>query len=89
MSILLMHIIVAVAGIISSTAGLIRPSTRQQTVTWTLIAVTVASGTVLTIQYPAHLVESCIYGLFYVGLTASAAVLSGRKLAASSIRNRK
>ncbi len=89
MSLLIVHIVVAMAGIVSSTAGLIRPSSRQQAVTWTLIAATVASGTVLTFQYPSHLVESCVYGLFYIGFTASAAVLSGRRLATSSSRIQK
>jgi len=89
MSILILHIVVALAGIVSSTAGLARPNPKLQTLTWSLIAATVSTGTVLTVQYPSHLVESCVMGLIYVGVTVSAALITRGKLAAQPVQIQK
>jgi len=84
--ILIVHVIVALAGLAFSTAAFIAPSKNKINATYSLIALTLVSGTALVITTHSSILHSCVAGLVYVGLASSGAFLGRRKLARETIR---
>ena len=83
--ILLLHILVALAGIVSASYGLVKPSRANITASWVLVAATVVSGVALVIVQPSAMTHLCVTGLTYVTLTSTGIVFSARKLALSPV----
>ncbi len=83
--ILVIHILVALAGLACSTAAFIAPSKTKINITYGLVALTLASGTVLVISSHASILHSCEIGLLYVGMVTSGALAARRKLARQTI----
>lgn len=79
--ILALHIAVAMAGILSSLIAFISPSKRKIQLSFIFSALTFASGTFLIINEPAHMVQACIMGIFYLGITLSLGIGARNKLA--------
>jgi hypothetical protein len=63
---LICHIIIALSGLAVAAAGLFVPSNRTLKATHILTGLTIASGTVLVIVSPGHLLQSCLTGLGYL-----------------------
>ena len=89
--ILLLHILVALAGIASATYGLARPSRTNIMSSWTLVAATLVSGVALGVVHPSAMTHLCVTGLVYVAATTTLILVSSRKLALSpvAVKNRR
>lgn len=64
--IILIHVIIAIASVVFSTATFIKASTKKLAVSYGLIVATVASGTYLLMTTPGNILKSCLMGLAYV-----------------------
>ncbi|MFI5275502.1 MAG: hypothetical protein ACHQT5_01630 [Candidatus Saccharimonadales bacterium] len=80
--ILLIHIIVALSSIVTSTFSFLQPSKAKVRCTYGLILLTLASGTYLVWSTHSPLLSSCITGLLYLGVALSGVLGAQRKLAA-------
>jgi len=78
---LLLHISVALAGIIASTYSLLSPSRHRIVLAGALVGMTVISGTVIIVQKHLAILPSCESGLLYVGLNFVLLLVAKRRLA--------
>lgn len=78
---LLLHIVIAVSGIILSTITYFLPSRNKIRFCSLLVAATVASGTVIIIRQHLSIMSVCLSGLLYIGFTAGALIAASRRLA--------
>jgi hypothetical protein len=78
---LLIHILVALAGIVAAAWAYLKPSASKLRISYELIGLTLISGTVLVISAHSNLHDACIAGLTYLAVTLSATALAHRKLA--------
>ncbi|MEO7617387.1 MAG: hypothetical protein ABIS59_00945 [Candidatus Saccharibacteria bacterium] len=83
--ILILHILIALSSVAHTTYLYMRPSQSKLKVTYTMVGLTLASGTYLTILNPSHLASSCTSGLIYIGVIMVGVVAAQRKLAESYI----
>lgn len=74
--IILMHIIIALATIAVATVSYFKPTKTIFKTTVGLTAITIASGTYLTIQNPSHLLQTCMSGLVFVGIVFAISALA-------------
>jgi len=79
--ILPLHITIALLSIVYTAYVFFLPTKNKLRVSYTLVALTVATGTWLVVTNPAHMVQSCITGLLYLGVVFSAIALAQHKLA--------
>ncbi|HEU5004777.1 MAG TPA: hypothetical protein VFT49_01685 [Candidatus Saccharimonadales bacterium] len=79
------HIIVALASLVSTGLALISPSTTKLRASYELIALTVVSGTYLVLHTHLPLTQACLTGLTYLGISSLAVVLARHKLARQKI----
>jgi hypothetical protein len=75
---LVSHIIIAMAGIISSAVLFVSPTKIKFYLTYGLIGGTLVSGTILTLTRPAHITQTCVTGLAYLLVTSFG--IAGAKL---------
>jgi len=80
---LLTHVVVAIISIIFTTVVYVKPSENKLRVSFALAAFTLISGTYMILKSPAHLVQSCITGIIYIGVVTLFILLAKRKLAIS------
>jgi hypothetical protein len=78
---LIIHIIIALLSLISAGLAFLKPNPKRLNTSYTLVGLTIASGTILTIQLPSHLMESCVAGLIYLAAVFMAIVAARLKLA--------
>jgi hypothetical protein len=79
--VLLLHIAIALLSIIYTAYVYFAPSRGKLRGSYALAALTVATGTWLIIANPAHMVQSCITGLLYLGVIFYGIHLASNKLA--------
>lgn len=79
---LVTHILIALASVAYTTFVYFSPSRAKLLGSYGFLGLTVASGTALVIVTHAPMLQSCMTGLFYVGLTTVGIILASRKLAA-------
>lgn len=79
--ILPLHIAIALTSVIYTAFVYFSPSRAKLRGSYVLVALTVASGTWLIIANPAHMVQSCITGLVYLGVIFFGIALAHQKLA--------
>lgn len=79
--ILPIHIVIALASVIYTAFVYFAPSKAKLRVSYSLVALTVATGTWLVVANPAHMVQSCITGLVYLGVVFFGIALARNKLA--------
>jgi hypothetical protein len=77
---LIFHIIVATTSLISTGWVYFRPSTRWLSVSYVLVGSMLASGFYLVLNKPAHMTQTCITGLVYLGLVSYGLVSARNKL---------
>ena len=79
---ILLHVIIAIVSILFSGSVFLFPSRGKFYVSYVFIAGTIVSGTFLIITMPAHMVQSCMTGLIYLGVVSTLTVFAHKKLAA-------
>ena len=84
---LILHILIALTGLIVASYGLLRPHQRTIAANYILLASTLATGTILTLQSSAqHLVSACLSGLTYTAAIVVMQLLTKTKLAKQPVR---
>ena len=83
MTLLLIHIALALSSIIVATVNFIAPTQLKFRISYGLIAGTLASGILLTAGAPSHVVESTVSGVIYLAIVTVATVAATRKAAAT------
>ncbi len=77
----MLHIIIALASIGSTTYLFVAPTRAKFQASYSLVAATIASGTFLVIVNPAHMVQACMAGLLYISVVLTAIIAAQRKFA--------
>lgn len=78
--ILLLHIFIALTNIIQTVILLVSPTQKKMTLTYILLAGTIGSGSYLIITKPAHMVQTCIEGLLFIGFVVGGIVIAQKRL---------
>lgn len=78
---LVLHILVALAGLVASTLSVLTPSHQKINLSFGLVIATIASGTILVISTHSPILESCITGLVYTGVCTSLIISAKYRLA--------
>jgi hypothetical protein len=84
---ILIHVIIAITSLIIATVGFISPSLKKLVLSYGFIIGTVASGTLLLITFPSHILQSCLSGLSYLTIASMATIATHirlRRLAAEN-----
>jgi len=79
--ILLTHILIAVASLISTTWLAFTPSKAKFYTSYALIGLTLASGTYLVISLHAPMLKTCLTGLVYLSVAVGGVVVAHYRLA--------
>jgi hypothetical protein len=79
--VLIAHIIIALFSLVYASYALLRPADHRFKAIYSLVGLTIASGTYLVVMQPSHMVQACISGLFYLGAIAFVTVLAKLRLA--------
>jgi hypothetical protein len=77
---LIIHITIALSSLIATGLAFFVPTNGKLRASYSLVGLTVASGTVLIVARPTHLVQSCTTGLLYLGLVFTGIILARQKL---------
>ena len=64
--IILIHVLIALSSLILASVALFRPSLKKLSISYGLIIATVASGSLLLITSPSHILKTCLEGLLYL-----------------------
>jgi hypothetical protein len=78
----ILHVLIALSSIAFTTYAYFRPSTPKLRVGYGLTGLTLATGIYLVWSAPAHMIEACTMGLFYLGVVTLGIVATRSKLAA-------
>lgn len=81
---LLLHVTIALSSIAITTYACISPTLNKLRLSYSLIALTLITGTYLTVLNPGHLLQACMSGLIYVAVMTGATSLSRYRLAQTS-----
>ncbi len=77
---LITHILIALASLVLATLAVMSPSQTKLRGSYGLIALTLASGTVLVVTTGANLLHSCLTGLVYCATVLALALAAQRRL---------
>lgn len=77
---LVIHILIALSSVALTTYTYFAPSRFKLHLSYTLIGLTLATGTYLVFLNPAHLVSACTSGIFYLSVVSAGSLLARRKL---------
>lgn len=83
--ILMLHIFVALSSLVYTTYVFAAPSRSKLHLSYALLALTLISGTYLTVLHPSHLVSACMASFAYTVLTLGGTLLARRKLATQAM----
>ena len=78
---LLFHIIIASVSLCTTAFLFFAPSLRKMYINYILVFLTIATGTVLVVTQPAHMTQTCMVGLLYIGLVSFGILSARHKLA--------
>jgi len=78
--ILIFHIIVAVASLIFTGYTYFYPSFIKLKIAYTLVALMLLTGFYLVLSKPAHMTQTCMEGLVYLGIVSYGIVSARNKL---------
>ncbi len=78
---LISHITIALASLLFAGIAYFRPAPSRLNISYVLVGLTVATGTVLTVRSPAHLMQTCATGLVYLVIVFAAIFSARAKLA--------
>jgi len=77
--ILITHIIIAIASIFYSTYLFMSPSKAKFNVSYSLVGMTLVSGSFLVFLQPSHMAQACVSGLTYTAFVLVAIVAAKKK----------
>jgi Ca2+/Na+ antiporter len=83
---LILHIVVALLGIVASTALYVRPLRNLYRATFYLLAGTLTTGTILVLTNPVHIMKTCLIGLLYTAFVAFSLYVANKQLSKESVR---
>lgn len=83
--ILIAHIIIALFSLGYTTYLFFSPSKMKLKISYSLVGLTVVSGTYLIVATKSHMIEACTMGLLYLAVTLSGILASQKKLAKQEI----
>lgn len=78
--IIILHILIAIASIVSATYGYIRPTNRNLQISYALIVMTFMSGFILVWSEPAQILRTCLSGITYLAIVSVGVFLTRRKI---------
>lgn len=78
---LIAHITIALASLAYTAYVYFSPSQNKLRATYAFVAATIGTGTWLVMANPAHMVQSCIMGLAYLGIMFFGIAMAHNKLA--------
>ena len=79
--ILLLHVFIALLGIISTTYGYLRPAQKTLRVSYALAILTFISGFYLVLAEPAQMLRACMSGVTYLVVVSLGVLATRKKLA--------
>jgi len=79
--ILLTHIIIATASLIVTGITFFYPSKLKLNLAYSTVALTLLTGFYLVLSKPAHMTQTCLEGLVYLGVVTYGIVAARNKLA--------
>ena len=85
--IILLHVIIALTSIVSTTVLAFIPSRFKMRVSFGLIAATLASGTYLVVSTHSPLVSSCLTGLAYLSVALAGVGVGAYRMARQETRD--
>ena len=77
---IMLHVAVALTSLIVSLLGIVIASRSLIRSSYVLIAATIATGTILLIIEPAHMLRVCVSGLMYVSLAMGLTYIAHRRV---------
>jgi hypothetical protein len=86
--IVLLHVVTAITSIAFTTYVFFVPSWLKLHISYSLIALTLASGTYLVWSTHARLLQACTTGLLYLGIVSFGVVAARLKLVTASAKNK-
>ena len=86
--IVLIHVLIALASVAFSTYALFAPSYAKLKTSYSLVGLTLASGTYLVISTHSNMLSSCITGLVYLAVVSAIIAVAHRKLAVAAHKER-
>jgi hypothetical protein len=81
---LVTHILIALSSLLVAGLSVIAPTRIKLGISYLLVALTVLSGTILTLTRPVHLVSVCITGVVYLTFAFGAIIAANYRLTAAS-----
>ena len=78
---LISHITIALLSLLGAGLAVARPGRQILGASYTLVGLTAATGTVLTLQSPAHLMQACATGLAYLAVAFALTLAARQRLA--------
>lgn len=85
---LLTHIIIAISGLVVTGLAYFRPSKAKLNIGFSLIALTILSGTILVLRLHTSLTAACLSGLAYLAVSLTGLSFARQKLAAEKQSDR-
>lgn len=79
--IIALHILIALASMVAVSYAYIKPSVANLRLSYSLTALTIASGTYLVVIMPAHMIQACTSGLVYLSVMSVGILFARLKLA--------
>ena len=79
--ILILHILSALSSLVFTTFLYFKPSKSKIYASYTLIGLTLGTGTILILLHPASLSKTWMSGLIYFAVTILGTILASQKLA--------
>jgi len=80
----IIHVLIALSSIAFTTYAYFRPSAAKLKIGYGFVGMTLATGMYLVWSAPAHMIEACTMGLFYLGIVTLGIVATRSKLAAQA-----
>lgn len=79
--ILVLHILIALGSVAYVSYMFFAPSKPKLAVSYSLVVMTLTSGSFLVLLQPAHMAQACVSGLAYTSFVLIAIVAAKRRLA--------
>lgn len=74
------HIIIASFSILFTIVLFLRPTMKKMYIHYVLVALVLATGTILVFEQPSHMTQTCFTGLFYIAFVTVGVFLTRHKL---------
>jgi hypothetical protein len=86
---LLLHVTIALSSVLLTTYIFITPSKTTLRWSYSLVVMTLASGTYLVVSTGTHILQACLMGLLYCGISLLGLASAHRRLAMAASPSRR